>query len=228
MRRFIVLLFIMMIPVSLQSQEIKFGFVEDQRILQQLPSVAEVQKILDQESALWDQRFKERQQMLEAYLDSVTATKLELDAARADTTQAAAEESTSQPQPDSTAASPDSAALADTTGQLVAAAGGTGTQVASRDTVTLLVQLERLERSLDQAKKEVVAFYHKIYGEDGVLNQRNTELSQSIFEKLSRVITETGEKNNISMVFDSSILLYIDQDLNLTSQVLEALGFGEQ
>ena len=86
MRKSIVFLsFIFLTTGSGRSQDLKFGFVEDQRILAQLPAVEEVQKVLDQETALWEKRFKERQQFLKACIDSFNVVKAELEKARQDT-----------------------------------------------------------------------------------------------------------------------------------------------
>ena len=70
MRIFIVVYtFIFLSPAWAQQ----LGFVEDQLILEKLPAVKEVQRILDQETAIWENTFKDRQGMVKVYLDSVQA-----------------------------------------------------------------------------------------------------------------------------------------------------------
>ena len=222
---------ILLIGSSLQAQKLKLGFVEDQRILAKLPAVKEVQKILDQETALWEARFNERSKRVGIYLDSVTAVRAALEKAREEC--AKKKESPAGKMRDD---SSQVLAGGDSTGKLKAQDSSAGSQVlaagkekaALSDTLEILAQLERLESELDKAKKELVAFYHKIYGRNGILERRNAELSQSILEKINQAIAETGERLGIALVFDSSVLQYVNQDFNFTEQVMEALGIEQE
>ncbi len=173
---------------QLVAQEAKFGFVEDQRILKDLPAVKEVQKILDKENAIWDQQFNDRQQLLKSVLDSVdTAEKLFL------STQKALQ-------------------------------AGTDTSAVKADTVAQKAELKRLLQKAEQSKKEVVGFYRRIYGDSGLLKRRNAELSQSVLERVNRAISDKGGQLGFTAIFDSSVLLYVDQEYNITDQVMEALN----
>ncbi|MFH1071482.1 MAG: OmpH family outer membrane protein [Candidatus Glassbacteria bacterium] len=191
---------------NLTAQQIKLGFVEQDKIIEKLPARAELQKVLDQETALWDKKFQDKQQELKIYLDSLKAATDTLTAARTELIKA-----------DSLARTAGSK-----TGEEARknTAGGEGEP---RDTLKLAAAVSRLETSLEKKKKEVVAFYHEIYGNTGVLKRRNAELTQSILERVDLSLSEVCESLQMLMVFDSSILLYVDQDNNYTKQVMEAL-----
>ena len=191
MKRYLVLLtLIFAIVGSAGAQELKFGFIDDQRILSELPAVNEIQKILDKESLIWEKQFSDREQTLKDCLDSLTNVSGELLKAR----------------------------------QAVAQSGTVADTVAGADTVALNSRLKRLEGRAELAKKELVAFYRKIYGDNGVLKRRNAELSQSVLERLNQVIREQGGKLGYTLIFDNSLLLYVNQDYNITTQVMEALN----
>jgi len=217
---------IFLFAVSARAQELKLGFVDDRVILEKLPAKQEVQKILDQETAFWEQRFSDRRQLLKVYLDSVTAAQTALEKAG----EVGATAAEPQKQQSSPASAPDPSAQTDSSGSPAATGGGGATGHQSQvpaDTLELLATLERLERQLDKSKKEIVALYHKIYGRNGALKQRNAELSQSILEKINRSVSDVCQEVGVSLVFDSSALLYIDQDNNYTEQVLEALNIKQ-
>jgi Skp family chaperone for outer membrane proteins len=229
-----ILVFLTIIPltaVSSWSQELKFGFVEDQQILTKLPEVKEIQRILDKETDLWEKRFQERQKLLKVYYDSVATVSTALEKSRQEISKAPAEG-----KPLSAGTIPQDSAKntpADSVKNkaMTAASKSVKKEDAVKeatDTLDLHKQIARLENELERSKKEVVALYHQIYGKDGLLNRRNAELSQSVLEKINRVIAETGEKQNVSMIFDSSILFYIDKNLNLTDEVMQALGIEKE
>lgn len=191
------LLVVLLVVPALQAQGVKMGFVSDQGILKQMPAKAEVQRILDQETAIWEQRFQNRQQEMQVYLDSVTALGARLKV------------------------------LKDTT----VAGGGQdlGADSTGADTLAfLLAEQERLEEVLESRKKDLLAYYHQIYGKDGVLNRRNAELTQSILEKLHSTISDISQNLQLAVMLDASALLYIDQDYNYTDQVMEALNIETQ
>jgi len=171
----------------LAAQTTRFGFVEDKRILRDLPAVKEVQKILDRESSIWEKQFADRQTELKVVLDSVTVVE----------TQLLQEQKTVR-------------SAADTTARV--------------DTTALRSALNRLSRKAEQAKKETVGFYRRIYGDSGLLKQRNSELSQSVLERVNRAIDDKGKQLGYTAIFDSSVLLYVDQEYNITEQVMEALN----
>lgn len=228
MRKFIVFYTIVIIS-PVWAQQLKFGFVEDQLILEKLPAVREVQRILDQETAIWEKEFKDRQGLLKVYLDSVQAAVSLLTEAR-EALKKAEQETTEEEKP--SPVEQDSSSVTDSaasqTGINKPKTPGKPAKASGVDTVLLRQNQERLEARLEREKKEIVSLYREIYGKDGVLERRNAELSQSVFEKIHQAVTETGGREGADMVFDSSILLYVDQDLNLTEQVMEALGIGEQ
>ena len=223
---FLTVMFFM--AVSARAQELKLGFVNDWAILEKLPAKQEVQKILDQETVFWEQRFTDRRQLLKVCLDSIKAVQTNLETARADSAKTVEPEK--RPSSPDSAANPsaqtDSSASPDKTGDSETAAAQDST--APADTLELLATLVRLEVKLEKEKRETVALYHKIYGENGVLKRRNAELSQSILEKISRSISDVSQGEDVSFIFDSSVLLYLDQDYNFTEQVMEALNIEQQ
>ena len=203
------------------AQELKFGFVEDQQIMEKLPAVKEVQRILDQETAIWEKEFTNRQSLLKVYLDSVTNAETLLTQARESLLKAG-----------QTPADQDSSLTLVDSASSAAETKKPGTKAkqaeAAVDTIKLQQKLEMLEQKLEQQKKETVALYRKIYGENGVLERRNAELSQSILERIEKAIVQTCEQEPHDFIFESSILLYVNQEVNLTDKVMEALGVGEQ
>ncbi len=182
---------------ALLAQGVKMGFVSDQDVLRQMPAKDEVQRILDQETTIWEQRFQNRQQEMQVYLDSVTALDAMLEAMR-----------------DTTVAAGGQALVADS--------------VVADSLVFLETEFDRLEEVLEGRKKDLLAYYHQIYGKDGVLNRRNAELTQSILEKLHATISDISQTLQLSVMLDASALLYIDQDYNYTEQVMEALNIETQ
>ena len=223
---FLTVMFFM--AVSARAQELKLGFVNDWAILEKLPAKQEVQKILDQETVFWEQRFTDRRQLLKVCLDSIKAVQTNLETARADSAKTVEPEK--RPSSPDSAANPsaqtDSSASPDKTGDSETAAAQDS--IAPADTMELLATLVRLEVKLEKEKRETVALYHKIYGKNGVLQRRNAELSQSILEKVSQSIAEVSQVEEVSYIFDSSVLLYLDQDYNYTEQVMEALNVEQQ
>ncbi len=85
------LIIVQLTAISSWSQELKFGFVEDQQILAKLPEVKEVQRILDKETELWEKRFQERQKLLKVYYDSVTTVSTALEKSRQEISKVPAE-----------------------------------------------------------------------------------------------------------------------------------------
>jgi len=198
MRTILVFLLIASLAAArLGAQEVKLGFVADQDILRQMPARNEVQRILDQETLIWDQKFGARQTGMQTYLDSVVTLEARLDTLR-DSTLAAAK---------------------------VPASATDSTAV---DTVQLAADFERLSGILELKKKDLLAYYHQIYGQNGVLNRRNAELTQSVLEKLHSTIMDVSQTLQVSVMLDASALLYIDQDYNYTEQVMEALNIDTQ
>ncbi len=198
-------------------------------ILEKLPAVREVQRILDKETAIWEQSFKDRQSSLKVCLDSVTAAESALastrEALKEVGEQTPVEETAAAPEEQDSSSVPlDSAALLPEVKEPETPAE----QAGDADTLLLRQDLLRLERKLERKKKETVAFYREIYGENGILERRNAELSQSILERIHNKVIDICGREGTDMVFDASILLFVDQKLNLTEQVLESLGVGEQ
>jgi len=222
------LMVIFFVSVSARAQELKLGFVDDRAIIEKLPARQEIQKILDQETVFWERRFTERRQSLKVCLDSVKTVQTALENARSDRGKAAepvkrplspgpAENPSAQTDSSVSPARPDSSEIV--------ASQDSGT---SADTLELRATLARLEGRLEKEKKETVSLYHRIYGQNGILNRRNAELSQSLLEKISRAISETSQTDGIGFIFDTSVLLYVDQDYNYTEQVMKALNIEQQ
>ena len=206
LRRYLVFLAVTFFQATnLPAQQLRLGFVEDDKIIEKLPVKAELQKILDQETALWDKQFQAKQAELKVYIDSLKAATDSLTAARARLAQE------------------DSAALAPKSGEVSPKKAAT-CEKEPKDTLELATAASKLETTLEKKKKEVVGFYHKIYGRDGVLKRRNAELTQSILERVDLSLSEVCESLKVQMIFDSSVLLYVDQDNNYTKQVMEALN----
>ena len=237
-------------PVLAMAQDEMFmGYVDDGAILEKLPAVKEVQRILDQETEVWDAQFKDDQQGLKTVSDSITALEKKLAEARVALEKGRQEdgkkELPAKPEAadsslvpaDSLATVPDSLSGDSTAaGDSVRAVEKTppATQVKKavvitpEDTLNILADISTMEVELERSKKKLLAQYRKIYGENGILARRNTELSQSLLEKIERAVRKEGEIHRTAMIFDSSILLYVDQDNNLTEPVLKSLGMGEE
>ena len=231
------------------QDEMFMGYVDDGAIIENFPAVKEVQRILDQETEVWDTNFKDDQQGVKSVMDSLAALEKKLEEARvALATKEQSGESEDVPVKEEVIDS--SLAVADSLLTVADSLGGDSTAVADSvgqvqktppaeeakkvvvitpsDTLEIMAGISLMEVELERSKKKLLAQYKNIYGENGILARRNTELSQSLLEKIERAIRKEGEVRQTAMIFDSSILLYVDQDNNLTEPVLKSLGMGEQ
>lgn len=84
---------------------------------------------------------------------------------------------------------------------------------------------EKQDEILDK-RQEAVQFYQDVFAEGGRAEQRQTELWTPIYAKINRAIEILGDRENFSMIFNAQGLLYADESLDVTDQVLEILKAG--
>lgn len=75
-------------------------------------------------------------------------------------------------------------------------------------------------------RNEMAKFYQDIFDEGGKAEQRQTELWTPIYAKINRAIEILGERDNYAMIFNAQGLLYAQDNLDVTEQVLEILKAG--
>lgn len=82
------------------------------------------------------------------------------------------------------------------------------------------------EEDLQRRRSELDAFVQEIWGPTGKVAQRNEQLTRPIVEKIREVLNEIGEAQGFSIIFDAidGNVVYADQALDLTDQVLERLN----
>ena len=96
----------------------------------------------------------------------------------------------------------------------------------------ILSEAKRREREeeIQGQRNELDAFNQEIWGPAGRIAQRNEQLTRPIVEKIREVLTEIGEAEGFSIIFDATDgnVVYADRALDLTDRVLESLNAAEQ
>jgi len=81
------------------------------------------------------------------------------------------------------------------------------------------------EAEIQRKRSELDGFVREIWGPTGKVAKRNEQLTQPIIERMNQVLTEIGEQDGFSIIFDAADgnVVYADRALDLTDRVLEAL-----
>lgn len=83
------------------------------------------------------------------------------------------------------------------------------------------------ERLIMGAQREYQAFLQQVFGEGGLAEKRNRELTQPLVEKISVVLQQLADIEGYSLILDASGVVnniaYIDQSLEITDAVISEL-----
>ena len=75
-------------------------------------------------------------------------------------------------------------------------------------------------------RQEAAKFYNEIFSEGGKAEQRQGELWAPIYAKINKAIEILGEREHFSMIFNAQGLLYAQDSLDVTDDVLTILKAG--
>lgn len=150
---------------SLLAQELKIGYVDVERILDNIPGKEEVRKILEEESGAWRAQAEEKMAELQKLREDYESQKLILS-------------------PEKKKAKEDEIAIKE------------------EEFNKLWLELQ------DKAQK------------------RNAELTQPILDKAEKAINAVAERENYSVIFDSSVaaIVYGIAELDITDSVIEEIN----
>ena len=84
------------------------------------------------------------------------------------------------------------------------------------------------EQEILQKKTAYETFVQSIWGPQGKLAEKNSELDQPIIEKINVVLQQIGGEDGFTIVFDASLggIVYAAEGIDLTDQVLVELNKG--
>jgi outer membrane protein len=82
------------------------------------------------------------------------------------------------------------------------------------------------EEELQQKQSDLDAFKLDIWGPSGKVAQRNDQLTRPIIEKIKQVLTDLGENEGYSIIFDATDgnVVYADHALDLTDEVIRRVN----
>ena len=82
------------------------------------------------------------------------------------------------------------------------------------------------EQEILQKKTAYETFVQSIWGPQGKLAEKNSELVQPIIEKINVILEKIGREENFAMIFNTvgGVLVYADPGLDLTDRVIEELN----
>jgi outer membrane protein len=83
------------------------------------------------------------------------------------------------------------------------------------------LQQEEEDQKLTTRQAEIAQFEKDMVKQ---LEDRRTGLLTPVYEKVNRAITSAARTNNVQFVFDQGVLLYADENLDLTRPVYQRLG----
>lgn len=88
---------------------------------------------------------------------------------------------------------------------------------------------ERQQQIL-QKRQEYESFVQSVWGPQGRLATKNSELVAPIVEKINIILEKLGEEEGYTLVLDASVggIVYATDGIDLTTQVLEELNEGVQ
>jgi len=82
------------------------------------------------------------------------------------------------------------------------------------------------EEEIQGKRNELDSFNQEIWGPNGRVAQRNEQLTKPIVEKIREVLSDIGQTEGFSIVFDATDgnVVYADHALDLTDRVIERLN----
>ncbi len=83
------------------------------------------------------------------------------------------------------------------------------------------------ERLIGEKQAEYQSFLQQIFGEGGLAERRNAELTRPLVERISTVLQEVADAEGYSLILDVAgvynNIAYIDESLDITSEVIDKL-----
>ncbi len=91
----------------------------------------------------------------------------------------------------------------------------------------LLSEDKKLERKMviEQKQKEYQQYLAKIFGTNGLAEQRNSELTSPLLDKINQALIDMAESEGYDLILDVSggNVAYIDENLDITDRLIEDL-----
>lgn len=87
-------------------------------------------------------------------------------------------------------------------------------------------EISRRRDIISQKKNEYESFVQSVWGDNGLLENKTQELTESPVAQINKTIEEVSELKDISIVLDvsSGVVLYAEPGLDITSEVLTRLN----
>ena len=83
------------------------------------------------------------------------------------------------------------------------------------------------EKLITDSQKDYQSFLQQIFGEGGLAERRNAELTRPLVEEISTVLQELADKEGYSLILDVAgvynNIAYIDESLDITEEVIATL-----
>jgi outer membrane protein len=82
------------------------------------------------------------------------------------------------------------------------------------------------EALIEEKKARLEEFVNDIWGNEGKVFKRNTELTQPIIEKINRILERIGREEDYSMILDAANgqIVFAIPELDLTDRVIEEIN----
>jgi outer membrane protein len=94
----------------------------------------------------------------------------------------------------------------------------------------MLSDARKAERKalIDEKKAAYEAFTQSVWGPQGKIAEKNSELVQPIIEKINVVLKRIGDEEGYTLVLDAAVggIVYAAEGIDLTARVLEELNKG--
>jgi len=94
----------------------------------------------------------------------------------------------------------------------------------------MLSDARKMERKqlIDQKQSEYEAFTQSVWGPQGKIAEKNSELVQPIIEKINVVLKKIGDEEGYAIVLDAALggIVYAAEGIDLTERLLEELNKG--
>ncbi|MBN2564839.1 MAG: OmpH family outer membrane protein [Candidatus Eisenbacteria bacterium] len=86
------------------------------------------------------------------------------------------------------------------------------------------------ENAIQQKQAEFETYLNEVWGQGGLVEQREAELWQPVYDRMQTIIDEIGAEGEYQMIFDAARMgiVYADPGADITPQVLERLNEAEE
>ncbi len=82
------------------------------------------------------------------------------------------------------------------------------------------------EEEIVTKRRDMAQFYQETFSEQGKAEQRKMELLTPVYAKINRAIEILGDRDKYTMIFNAQGLLYANETMDLTEEVLKILKAG--